>query len=163
MIIDNRGKLFGKVSVVDILIILFLVLAAGLGYRYMNSRGGTTVAAQPQKIIMVFYGEEAPEFAVKAAKKGDVVREYQGSIFGKVIEDIKIDKARKFDEDQDGNLVPMSREGYVSYFMTVEGEGFINSTGVSLGGTEYQTGKLLTIKVGNAIFQGMLYSFEKKG
>jgi len=163
MIIDNRGKLFGKVSIVDILILLLLITAAGAGYRYMSSRGGAVAAAQTQKIVMVFYGEEAPEFAVNAVKKGDVVRELQGDIFGKVIEDIKVGKARKYVDNQNGDLEPISREGYVSYYMTVEGEGFINSTGISLGGAEYQTGKVLTIKVGNAIFQGMLYSFEKKG
>lgn len=164
MIIDKRGKLFGKISIIDLLILLLLVVVAGFGYKYMSSRGAGQEASQTEKFVIVFYGEEAPEFAVKAVKVGDVARDLQGgTVFGSIVQDVKAEKPKKFIDNEKGETVALARDGYVSYFMTVEGEGVIRDTGIAIGGSEFQMGKTLTIKVGSAIFQGMIYSIEKKG
>ena len=40
MIIDNKGRLFGKINIVDICVILIVVLAVGLTYFKFNKSQG---------------------------------------------------------------------------------------------------------------------------
>jgi|LSQX01.3.fsa_nt_gb hypothetical protein len=164
MIIDKKGKLFGKVSVVDVIILLIVLLAAVAGYNYMISKNASTVSSKTDRVELVFYGEEAPTFAIDAVKQGDVARDHEkGTVFGNVTEDIKKDKAKKYTDNDEGQKITLSREGYSSYYLTVEGNGVASDTGVIMGGSEYQIGKLITIRVGNAIFQGNIHSYKKKG
>jgi hypothetical protein len=165
MIIDSKGKLFGKVSIIDILIVLVIVAAvAGVGYKFSKSRaGGPIFTNASQNIKLTFFWEEAPDFALKAVKKGDYVRDFDRSIVLGKVTDIKIDKGIFFTETDKGEIVKTSREGFDSYYMTVEGTGtFSEMGGVVIGGIEYNIGRSFVMKVGDAVFQGRIYSFEKK-
>lgn len=167
MIIDSKGKFFGKVSIIDIIIVLVVIAAiAGVGYKLRQSNT-IILTTKPDKIRLTFFNDESPEYAVKAVKVGDVVKDFeQGAVFGKVIEDIKIDKAlsyTEFSEYVDGEWVIGSRPGYCSYYMTVDGEGVINSNGgVNFGGVNYYVGRTVTMIVGNNVFTGRIYNIEKK-
>ena len=97
MIIDSKGKLFGKVSIIDIIIIIVVIAAiAGVGYKLKQSNT-ITLTTKTDKVRLTFFSEESTEYAVKAVKVGDVVKDIdQGTTFGRVVEDIKTDKAMSF-------------------------------------------------------------------
>ena len=39
MIIDNKGRLFGKISIIDILIVVIIIVAvAGIGSKFVKSK-----------------------------------------------------------------------------------------------------------------------------
>lgn len=164
MIIDNKGKLFGKVSIIDILILLVLI-GGGLGvfYKYSQAKVASPIFTNNQKYIMTIYGEEAPNFALQAAKVGDQVVERERSAnMGKVIEPLKIDKGIYYTVNEQGQVLKSSREDYSSYFMKVEGSGVIvENGGVNIGAADYYVGYSVVIKVGKAIFSGRIYSIEK--
>lgn len=164
MIIDSKGKLFGKVSIIDLLIVFVVVAAvAGMGYKLTKSGKGVVVASG-NKIVMTFYGEDSPEFAVKSIKKGDPARDYErGSNLGNVIEEVKIDNSPRYGERANGDKVIISKEGYPSFYITVEGTGTLSSLGgIIVNGVEYQIGRTIFLKVGGSYVQTRLYSFEIK-
>jgi len=167
MIIDSKGKLFGKVSIIDIVIVLVVVAAiVGVGYKITQSNT-ITLTTKTDSIRLTFFSNESPEYAVKAVKEGDVVKDFeQGAVFGKVVGDIKADKAlsyEEFTEYVDGEWIVGSRPGYCSYYMTVDGEGVINADGgVNYGGANYYVGRTVIIRAGNNVFTGRIYSIEKK-
>ncbi|WP_010246059.1 DUF4330 domain-containing protein [Acetivibrio cellulolyticus] len=164
MIIDSKGKLFGKVSIIDILIVLVVVAAVvGVGYKLTKSN---TISFKPneEKFLLTFYADEAPDYSVKAAKVGDIVKDFEnGSTFGKVIEAPKIDKAISFHEFHNGEWIVGSKTGYCSYYMKVEGTGVTNTDGgYSFTGANYYIGRTVTMRVGNAVFSGRIYNIEKE-
>lgn len=167
MIIDSKGKLFGKVSIIDIIVILVVIVAiVGVGYK-MTQSNAITLTTKPDKVRLTFFSEESTEYAVKAVKVGDVVKDFeQGTTFGRLVEDIKTDKAMSFTEFTeyvDGEWVIGSKPGYCSYYMTVDGEGVINAEGgVNFGGVNYYVGRTIIIRVGNNVFTGRIYNIEKK-
>ena len=168
MIIDSKGKLFGKVSIIDILIVLVVIAAvAGVGYKLTQSNT-ISITGKTDKVRLTFYSEESTEYAVNAVKVGDIVKDFeQGATFGNVVEELKTDKALSFTdftEYENGQWVVGSKPGYCSYYMTVEGVGVINAEGgVTYGGANYYVGRTVTVRAGNNVFTGRIYSIEKKG
>jgi hypothetical protein len=167
MIIDSKGKLFGKVSIIDIIIVLVVVAAvAGVGYK-MTKPSGSPITAKKDNVVVTFYSEEAPEYAVKATKVGDIVKDFdKGTLFGKLKEEIKTDKALSFTdftEYVDGQWIVGSKPGYCSYYMKVEATAIANTDGsFSFGNENYYVGRGITIKVGGSVFTGRIYSIEKE-
>lgn len=167
MIIDSKGKLFGKISIIDIIVVLVVIAAiAGIGYK-MTQSNTIGLAPKTEKVRLTFYSEESTEYAVRAVKVGDIVKDFeQGVTFGKVAEELKIGDALSFTdftEYVDGEWVVGSKPGYCSFTMTVDGEGIINPDGgVNYGGANYYVGRTVIIRAGNNVFTGRVYSIEKK-
>jgi len=117
-----------------------------------------------RKETAILYWEESPEFAVRSVKIGDIARDFdRGAILGKVT-DIQIDDSISFVKTADGRVVASSTPGYVSYHITLEATGVPSDLGgVIFDGMDYQIGKSMTVKVGNAIFMGRIDRLEKKG
>jgi len=164
MIIDSKGKLFGKVSIIDILILVVLIAGIAGAAKLFKSKSALPIMDKTETYTVGLYWEESPEFAVSAVKAGDIVRDLErGGVLGKVI-DIQIDKAITFVETDDGQVVVGSKPGYVSYHITLEGTGTSDGFGgVIFNGADYQIGRQLIVKVGGAIFQGRIDRLEKKG
>lgn len=164
MIIDSKGKLFGKVSIIDILILAVIIAgAAGVWHMFFKSSGGTSIGRAPDTVVFEFYGEEAPDYAVNSVNTGDLARDFdRGTTFG-TITDIVKDKSVKYVETADGQVVQSSTPNYLSYYFTVEGTGVLNEVGtVTIGGYEYAVGRMLTLRFGNTVVQGRIYSIDKK-
>ena len=164
MIIDDRGRLFGKFNLVDLAFLLIVAIAiAGVGYKYKKSKTATPFV-KANTIVMEFYQEEVPDYVVKAIKAGDLAGDFErNTVFGKVT-DIKIDKSKSYGQNSDGQIVLSSKEGFSSVTIRVEGSGIINSTGgVSIGSIDYFIGRTIIIKAGNSVFQGRMSDIKYKG
>jgi hypothetical protein len=164
MIIDSKGKLFGKVSIIDILILVVLIVGIAGAAKFFQSKATLPMLDKTETYTVGLYWEESPEFAVNSVKSGDIARDLErGGVLGKVT-DIQIDKAITFVETEDGRVVAGSKPGYVSYHITLEGTGSPDGFGgVVFNGADYQVGRQLIVKVGSAIFQGRIDRLEKKG
>lgn len=169
MFIDGKGKLFGKVSVIDALIVLVvLAVIAGVGYKMTRSSTiGPFTPTASDDIQIVFYAEEAPEFAAKAIKNGDLCKDQERNVsFGNVT-DIKMDKSVSWVESDKGEYVAGTKAGYSAVYVTAEGKGIYRDTksyaGVTYGGADFFIGKTTNLIVGNTIFQCRIYDIKKKG
>lgn len=167
MIIDSKGKLFGKVSIIDIIIVLVVVAAvAGVSIK-MTKSNANLITAKKDKVLVTFFWEEAPDYAVKATKVGDNVKDFEkGTFLGKIKEEVKTDKALSFTdftEYENGQWIVGSKPGYCSYYMKVEGDAVFNPDGTIAFGTEnYYIGRTVLMRVGASVFQGRIYSIEKE-
>jgi hypothetical protein len=164
MIIDNNGRLFGKVSIIDVLIIA-LVFAAGffLAARYLVSRDSPIgVGSSLDELEIKFYSEEVNDFVADSIKEGDSAKEFaQYANFGTVI---KVEKADSITwvGDFDGIINPSSKDGYYSSItVTTRARGRINEIGFELDGTNYFVGKTVIMQFGKAGFQGRIAGVER--
>lgn len=167
MLIDKNGKLFGKVSIVDILIIVMILgVVAGVGYKFSKSSTATPFAKK-DTIVTTFYQETTPDFVPGSIKVGDMVTDNAtGSVFGKVIS-VKADKDVSFAANVNGEMVQSSKPGYNSVIITVEGEGVFKDgngqQGVSFNNTDFYINKSIELKAGKVDLWVKIKNLEKKG
>lgn len=162
MVIDNKGRVFGKVSIIDIFfVIIVLVLGALVLFKlgFLSSDQG--LVGNENKIEIVFYQEEINDFSANNVHIGDPASEALQNIgFGNVI-DVKIGESISWDATVDGTQTPASREGYSSIYITMEANGSLGSNGINIGGSTYYIGQTITLRAGNSIFYGKIHSADK--
>jgi hypothetical protein len=162
LIIDSKGKLFGKVSLIDIIVVLIIVGAiAGIAYKFTTSKSGGILQTK-DKLEIVFFGEEVPEYAAKLISDGDIVREVvQNANFGTVT-DVKLDKSKSYAPDALGKWQVSSKEGFNSIMITISGEGKYATDGITIDNSVYYIGKTIELKVGNEALYGRIYNITRK-
>lgn len=167
MLIDSKGKLFGKISIVDILIVVMILgVIAGVGYKFRKSGTGTPFAKK-DTIQVTFYQPEANTYVDGTIKVGDVVKDKAtGSVFGKVVS-VKTDKAVSAATNSDGQMVTTSNPKMCSITIVVEGEGIYKDgkgeQGVSFDNTDFFINTSVQLRAGNTDVWTFVKSLEKKG
>ena len=160
--IDSKGKLFGKISIIDLVIVLVVIAAiAGVGYKLTQSKVAS--GATEHDIKTVLYLDELYTPVAETLKAGDVVKEsIQGANFGKVT-DIKLDKSVSWYPNTQGAVVKSSKDGYNSVTLTIQGKGIVGTNGVSIGNYNYYIGKTLEFRVGNTAIYAKITAISKIG
>lgn len=150
MFIDKNGKLFSKVSIVDliIIVIIFVVTFAAV---YKFGKEEISGASEEDDLLIQLYQEEVPDFVAKSIKEGDIaIEDVQSAVFGNVKE-IIIGKSVSWAQSEKGEYVASTKEGYSSISITLSGKGKLSGKGVKIGTGTYFIGKNLTIKIANSI------------
>lgn len=163
MIIDKNGKFFGKISIVDILLVIMFiaVLLFSLNKIGLFSPKDALVNNY-DKIELVFYQEEMNTFTANNVTIGDPATEsLQNSSFGNVTE-VQIDDSVSWGSDIDGTQVSTSKEGYSSIYIHLDSSGTVGPNSLTIGGSSYYIGETITLRVGNSIFFGQIYDAKKK-
>ena len=55
MIIDSKGKLFGKVSIIDILILVVLIIGAAGAFKFLKTRSALPILEKADTYIVGLY------------------------------------------------------------------------------------------------------------
>jgi hypothetical protein len=164
MIIDKNGKLFGKISIIDIIVVVLIAVAAGVvGLRFLSGQNtGILSSSGADRLEITFYSEEVNDFVVDAISIGDSTMEYaQYASFGTVI-DVMPGPSVTWVPDADGVVHQGHKEGkYYSLTVKTEAFGTIDNTGFTLDGTKYFVGKTVIMYVGKAGYQGRISSVKK--
>jgi hypothetical protein len=163
MLFDKKGKLFGKVSIVDILIIVIIIaVAGGLYYKFGHS-GTVTAFTKTEDIQVSFVSESIPNYIVNSIKVGDIARDrVQSVVIGKVIE-VKVEKDMEYEPNSEGVVTLSSRPDYCSVTVVVEGQGIYAASGATFGGVEYFVNKPGTeMRFGNSFFYAKISDIKKK-
>ncbi|MGI6776488.1 MAG: DUF4330 domain-containing protein [Acetivibrionales bacterium] len=164
MIVNKKGRLFGKVNVIDLFVMLVIIaVIAGVGYTYINRNKEASFSRNLEDIQVEFYQEEVNDFTAKSIKIGDPVREsVQNASFGRVT-DIKIEEAVSWIKTGDGKNISAPKPGYSSVYITMEAKGIIGSNGVTIDNSVYRIGQTMVLYVGNSAFWGRISDITKKG
>lgn len=160
--IDKNGRLFGKISIVDIIITVLLLAALLFAVNKLGIfKPKQIISGNTDKIRITFYQEEVNTFTVENVKLNDPVTEtLQNAGFGNVA-DVKPDKSVSWGVDKNGRQVKSTKEGFSSVFITTETTGAITPGSIMTGGSTYYVGQLMTIRVGTSVFFARLYAAEK--
>lgn len=129
-IIDHNGRLFGKISVIDVLVILVVaVLAAALSFKSNQSHTGAAVTERP--IVFQIRARGVDRYVADAIQAGDGLYDKDYSSGGKAIGRISLieverDPGQKLADDlHDGAAALVEAEDTVDLLITVEGRGLI--------------------------------------
>ena len=156
--IDRNGRFFGRVSVIDVLlIVLILGLAVGFGYRKLSAPAQRIVDSNT-KFYATFAIEKVRDFSVQSVKVGDIFYEQYGQQpLGKVV---AVNSAQAYDviHKTDGTSVYAPLLGKYNLYVTIEASGSVNSGGYYFNGNEQlSVGSDVTLQSNTVICSARIY------
>ena len=126
-IIDNNGRLFGKISVIDVVVLLIaLVLAAAL-YMKTNTMTHTSTAPTYDTITYTYIARGMPEFVMDSIRVGDKVYDADNlnvGCIGEII-DVQYTPGTEYKKSDAGIVGHFPCEGSVDVLLTIRGTGSI--------------------------------------
>lgn len=135
-IIDHNGRLFGKISVIDLLVIAVVVaMAAALHFKSNQTHTGITVTEQPITFQVLVRGVRS--YVADAIRVGDGLYDQSyssgGSALGKITE---IQVVREPGTSQvalnDGTVALVDTADSVDLLITVQGNGLVSGKSYSI-------------------------------
>lgn len=141
--VDERGRLFGIINIVDMLVMLAVLLV--LGGAYYKTRGGGAVAGAENTVrFTVLAPIQRPEVAA-AIKVGD--RIVSGSSYtGVVIKELKTRPSELVATAADGRRVLTTDPYYLDVIATMEAKTSVSGATINMGGQEIRAGKDYFVK-----------------
>ena len=134
-IIDDKGRLFGIINIIDLFISILLIVLIGFG-AYKIFRVNPTVAVNTQKVTMVYFIQEVRDVTYNAIEEGEIAKDYdKNSVYGKIIKKEAL-PAKKMAETADGRFVEAEIPNRFDVKIYIEGDAVISKTGVYMGGQE---------------------------
>ena len=133
-IMDHNGRLFGKVSIIDVLVVaVVLVLAVALNVKNNHlSHTSTSVTNLPITYQVQVSGVRG--YVADAIREGDLMFDQDrssGGTLGKILS-IEVLPGSKMAELNDGTVEVIPAEDCVNLLLTVQGEGIVSDGRVLL-------------------------------
>lgn len=146
--IDKNGKIGGKVSIIDLLIVLVLLAAlAFVGYRFLTKDRSGVV--NTQQVYISFTGAEVPNYVVDNIEMGArVFDDTENNVLGYVT-DLQTGQGYHYDVDKNGETVALFPEDSSSVVVTSLATGTLDPNGLLIGGTRYAIGHTFVVYVGD--------------
>jgi len=151
--IDKNSKVFGKINIIDLCIVLAVIAAGVILFTQFRSGSGPIAIAQPEtrEFRMSFFVEEVEDFRLDGINIGDGLFEGGSNIFLGTVTYLDIDDAIVWNADRYGNTVRSDKEGHSSLEITTQLRATPAEHGVMVGGNRYGIGHSLTVRVGRSV------------
>ena len=156
--IDEKGRLFGKISVIDIFVILaVIVLAAGFVYNRTSQHVRQIIMADTPMYV-TFLVEGVRDFSLEAVQEGDIFfRQHERAPLGRVSR-IEMGPAYGIMIRTDGTAEYVPMEGRFNMYITLSGVGSITDTGFFINGTQQMSeGGRISIQSNSFLAMAMVY------
>lgn len=163
-LIDGKGRLFGKLNIVDLLIVLIILSIAGGAY-YMFFGGSEKQVVQTSKVIYEFEITNVNKDFVDAINPGDPIRDnVRGSEMGTVTGKTSRSATMLNEDLISGRYVIADVPGMYDVVITIEADANITPANVIVGGnTEIKVGKKFSIKGKGYANQGFIIGMTLVG
>lgn len=137
MIINKDGKLFGKVSIADIAVVLaVIVLALGI-YSRFSGRNGAVVTASGEPIECTFFVKNVRMYSVEAMQKGGPVYDRTSKEYIGDITDVRYEQGKYQVNMADGSFKEAVPEERYNVYMTVRFKGKVSDNGFYTAANKY--------------------------
>lgn len=139
--IDNKGRLFGKINLLDLVVLIAIVAVAGrFGLKYVQNRAAAPAAAPvTMKVTMKLGSVSAP--TMKFLEPGsDLYESKTRAYLGKVVE-VRSQPAVVVTRGEDGLTTERTSKDTFDYFVTYEGPAVVSPTNITMGGYEIKIGR----------------------
>ena len=156
MIIDKKGRLFGKVSVIDLFVVVMIALIVVYGvFRFGNSRG-IGIFETPRKITLTITTDVPGEvqaaveaFTATRVQIGDPVAVVGSGVDWGSVTDVTVEPFIDYNHDHNGIMVgsPIPDRFLLTVETVTEGYDFQN--GVWINGHVFLIGETQVVSVGD--------------
>ena len=126
-LIDEKGRLFGAVSIVDLFAVLLVIVLAFAVYSRFFTKETTALAAVNDTFTYVLRVESVRQVTVDVLRVGDVIYDTDNDIKLGVITDIEYGDAMRESKRADGSYVYTPVENRYDVTLTISADGLISS------------------------------------
>lgn len=126
-IIDKNGKLFGKISIIDILVVAIVIVLAIAVYSRFFTKTTTAVAAVNDSFEYQLCIKGVRELTVDALRVGDKVYDSENNTYLGTITAIEVTDAYGEYSTLDGEYVVAPIEGRKEAVLTISADGLISA------------------------------------
>ena len=160
----KNGKLFGKLNVIDILIILIVLVAlAFAAWKMLGNDDSEALAGSldAQSTLITFLAEDTVSPLPDCLAIGDLASEYDSDIdLGKLVS-FSTEEAYTYEWDSvSGEVVKVPVVNRVFMTFTVQAEGNLSDAGFTTGGKTFVVGGNYYINIGPARVECRAISME---
>ena len=125
-VIDKNGRFFGKISFIDVIVIIVVILlAAGIYLRFFALDTTASVGQPSSGIHYELKVSGVRSYTVDAIKVGDKIFSTDGSIEMGTISSVSASPAMRWGPTLDGKTAQGEVEGKYDVYLTVEAEGLV--------------------------------------
>ena len=160
MIIDNKGRLFGKVSLIDLFVLVAVAAAAvfvvnGLGVNRIITPASAEVA------YISFQTEQAPDCVTGFLPTGGrVMDEAKGVDLGRITQ-VEVAEGYDYHPNEQGQMVKSAKYGYRALTITSAVRGSMDERGLWVDGNRYIVGHSMSVIAGDAIIYMRVSKLER--
>lgn len=143
--IDKNGKLFGKINIIDLLIIIIIILALVFAGTKILGRDSsnkiTNAVSKPGTVRITVFCDDVKDFVPDALHIGDPVEQYQSSIaLGKLLS-YASEPAYTYQYDPvSGESVQVPEANKIFMTAIIEATGVLNEWGFTVNDTTFVVG-----------------------
>ncbi|QQY80032.1 uncharacterized protein DUF4330 [Keratinibaculum paraultunense] len=157
-IVDEKGKLFGIINIIDLIVLLIFVLLIGGGVKRMKKN--PAAIAETKKAIITIEVADIRTPTVEGIVIGDPLYHYdKGEKIGEIV-DKKVEPYKEPAENADGKWVLSEVPGKYVVLMTVEADVKENPDVVIAGGEQIRIGTQFKLKNKNVAVLGTILGVE---
>lgn len=125
-IIDENGRLFGKVSILDLFVLLIALVLAFAVYSRFFTKEATATAATNDTFTYQIFVTGVRQQTVDALRAGDTVYENDDNTLIGTITDVEVGEVSQEYALSDGSYVLASSENRYQVILTVEASGLVS-------------------------------------
>ena len=163
-LINEKGKLFGIINVIDFIVIVFvgaIVVIGGLTFlrnsgtvptpsQLARAKNSTVFQGPTCLMEFEFYAEEVSDFVADALFIGAEMFDDTASKYLGTVTRIEKGPSDTYTENSEGQSVLTSKQGYYSVRITGEVLGQRTPTGATVSGEHYGLGHSMVLRAGDA-------------
>lgn len=147
MLMDSRGRLFGLINIIDLLVILAIV-AAGYGFLHsrLAARGLAELRGKEQTIEVTFVVSNVRPATVNVIKPGDRVNDSRTNTYLGEVVSVDVRPAEIAVQGPDGRIYESTSQTRKDVWVTLRGPGRVSPNAILLGSTEVRIGAQVSLK-----------------
>ena len=136
--VDNQGRIKGRVSIIDILIVLAIIgLIAGIAYRRATPHLAEILRPDEEFVIVFEVNRIRSIIAHDTVQVGHMLfRQHERQALGRII-DVEHLPAEDIMQRSDGTVIVAGMEGRYSLRITVEATGSVTGAGYLINGNTH--------------------------
>lgn len=145
--IDEKGRLFGKINLIDLLVVVLLVAAvAAVGWKLVGKRAAQTVSDTERTICYTVYVDEVPSTLVSFAT------EQVGAQF--------VNNSKLIDATITSVTAPRVGDVYAALEISIEGQGSFSGNVYTVGSQEVRVGYEYIVKTSELELTGIITAMQ---
>ncbi|MGE5373152.1 MAG: DUF4330 domain-containing protein [Solirubrobacterales bacterium] len=157
-LVDEKGKLFGKINLIDLAAILFVILLVVVVWVRGHNKVLQVVQAPPQILsVSVIVEEIRPNTAAAMSVGSPIWESKTGALLGKVSK-VEVLPAERWVETATGQVARSAVPGKNNVILSIEGPGRMDDTTTLLGGTEMRIGSKVNVRGARYSVEGYVWN-----
>ncbi len=164
-LIDEKGRLFGKLNIIDLLVILLILAVLGrfvMKVDFKQANDGKGVEVETQTVEYDFVVLNVRDVTVAAVQEGDAVKDSKTNVsMGTVT---KVESVPHVDEfiTPEGEVMLVESKIYYDMTVTLETPAIANENTILVNKKELRVGAQITLQAANFSISGNVWRIEVK-